>query len=140
VNTPAGSASQSVSVVIPTLDEAEHIRASLGSVAGQSGRACCTHLPFRLFHYGDQGIFVRRATFEALDGFREWPLMEDVDFLARLRRAGRTVIVPLPVTTSARRFARQGVLRQQLRNAALVLLFHLGVPPARLAAWYGTRR
>jgi len=102
--------------------------------------ACCTRLPFRLFHYGDQGIFVRRATFELVGGFREWPLMEDVDFLARLRAAGRTVIVPLPVTTSARRFARHGIVRQQLRNAALVLLFHLGVAPVRLAAWYGKGR
>ena len=100
----------------------------------------CTRLPFRLFHYGDQGIFVRRSTFEALGGFREWPLMEDVDFLARLRRVGRTVLVPRPVTTSARRFARHGVLRQQIRNTILVLLFLIGVPPARLAAWYGKGR
>lgn len=102
--------------------------------------ASFTRLPFRLFHYGDQGIFVRRATFENVGGFREWPIMEDVDFLARLRAAGRTAIVPLPVTTSARRFARHGVVRQQLRNTALMLLFHLGVSPARLAAWYGKGR
>lgn len=102
--------------------------------------AWCTRLPFRLFHYGDQGIFVRRATFDSLGGFREWPLMDDVDFLARLRTAGRTVILPLPVTTSARRFARHGVVRQQLQNTALVLLFHLGVAPTRLAAWYGKVR
>jgi len=102
--------------------------------------AYCTRFPFRLFQYGDQGIFVRRATFEAVGGFREWPLMEDVDFLSRLRAAGRTVIVPLPVTTSARRFARHGVVRQQLRNAALVLLFQLGVAPVRLATWYGKGR
>ena len=102
--------------------------------------ARCTRLPFRIFHYGDQGIFVRRATFDALGGFREWPLMEDVDFLARLHDAGRTVIVPLPVITSARRFARHGIVRQQIRNAAFVLLFHLGVAPVRLAAWYGKGR
>ncbi len=102
--------------------------------------ALCTRLPFPLFHYGDQGIFVRRATFESIGGFREWPIMEDVDFLARLRAAGRTVIVPRPVTTSARRFARHGIVRQQLRNVVLVLLFHLGVSPVRLARWYGKGR
>lgn len=99
-----------------------------------------TRFGLRLFHYGDQGIFVRRTIFDALGGFREWPLMEDVDFLARMRDAGPSALVPLPVTTSARRFARHGIVRQQVRNAVLVALFHLGVAPARLAAWYGRGR
>lgn len=90
----------------------------------------------RLFHYGDQGIFVRRTTFDALGGYREQPLMEDVDFLRRLRRTGRTVLLPLAVTTSARRFQRHGIVRQQLRNAMLMTLYLAGVPPARLARWY----
>lgn len=102
--------------------------------------AWCTRVQFRLFHYGDQGIFVRRAAFEALGGVREWPLMEDVDFLARLRAAGRVVLVPLPVTTSARRCMRHGVVRQQLRNAAPVALYFLGLSPTRLASWYGRGR
>ncbi len=36
---------------------------------------------FRFFHYGDQGVFVRRRAFERLNGFSEMPLMEDLDFL-----------------------------------------------------------
>ena len=39
-----------------------------------------TRFKFRYFHYGDQGIFVRRSVFEELDGFAEIPFMEDVDF------------------------------------------------------------
>lgn len=99
--------------------------------------AWCTRFRWRLFHYGDQGIFVRRATFEALGGFREWPIMEDVDFLARLGAAGRTALLPLAITTSARRFARYGVVRQQLLNVVLLALHQLGVPPRWLAWWYG---
>lgn len=95
-----------------------------------------TRFEWRVFHYGDQGIFVRRHVFEALGGFIEQPLMEDVDFLARLRRAGRTVLCPLDVITSARRFERHGIVRQQLLNAALVGLYHLGASPATLARWY----
>lgn len=98
--------------------------------------AWCTRFPLGVFRYGDQGIFVRRATFDALGGFPELPIMEDVDFLARLRRRGRTALIPLPVTTSARRFERLGVVRQQLLNAALVGLYALGAPPERLARWY----
>lgn len=95
-----------------------------------------TRVRWRIFHYGDQGIFVRREVFERIGGFREWPLMEDVDLLARLAAEGRVALLPLAVTTSARRFQRHGVIRQQLLNAALVMLFHLGVAPQRLARWY----
>jgi Glycosyltransferases, probably involved in cell wall biogenesis len=102
--------------------------------------AWCTRLPLGVFRYGDQGIFVRRRTFEALGGFREWPLMDDVDFLTRMRTAGRTALVPLPVTTSARRFTGHGVVRQQLRNVLLVALYRLGVSPTTLAIWYGVVR
>ncbi len=97
-----------------------------------------TRLRFRYFHYGDQGIFVRREVFERLEGFREIPLMEDIDFLRRLRRTGRVALVPRPVTTSARRFLERGIIRQQLLNVALVAAFLLGARPERLARWYGS--
>lgn len=96
-----------------------------------------TRLRPRLFHYGDQGIFVRRDVFERMGGFAEVPLMEDVDFLRRLRREGRVVLLRPCVTTSARRFLARGIVRQQLLNAVLVVLYHLGVAPATLARWYG---
>ncbi|MGE3404198.1 MAG: TIGR04283 family arsenosugar biosynthesis glycosyltransferase [Vicinamibacterales bacterium] len=93
---------------------------------------------FRL-PYGDQGFFVRREVFERLGGFREWPLMEDVDFARRLVAAGQVVEVPLPLRTSARRWQRDGWLRRSLRNVALLSLYSAGVPPARLARWYEGR-
>ena len=40
--------------------------------------------------FGDQSIFVRRETFRAVGGFAPIPLMEDMEFSRRLRRAGRT--------------------------------------------------
>jgi rSAM/selenodomain-associated transferase 2 len=95
-----------------------------------------TRLKFRYFHYGDQGIFVRRATFEQLGGFKEMPLMEDIDFLLRLRKQGRVALIQLPVTTSARRFVKQGLVRQQLLNGFLLTLYRLGVKPEILAKWY----
>src|SRR5688500_15647922 len=52
--------------------------------------------------YGDQGMFVRRGVFEQLGGFKDFPLMEDVEFVRRLVRAGRMVELPLPLLTSAR--------------------------------------
>jgi rSAM/selenodomain-associated transferase 2 len=86
--------------------------------------------------YGDQGIFVRRGVFTGIGEFREWPLMEDVEFVQRLRRAGRVVELPLPLVTSARRWKRHGWFRCSARNLMLVTLYFLGVAPARLARWY----
>ena len=92
----------------------------------------------RLFRlpYGDQGIFVRRETFETLGGYRDMPLMEDVDFVHRLARAGRVHEPALEVTTSARRYERDGWFRRTTRNLTLVTLYFAGVSPARLARWY----
>ncbi|MFN2431694.1 MAG: TIGR04283 family arsenosugar biosynthesis glycosyltransferase [Gemmatimonadota bacterium] len=99
-----------------------------------------TRFRFRWFHYGDQGIFVRRRVLEQLGGFRAVPILEDVDILRRLEKLGRRALVPLPVTTSARRFERRGALRQQLLNAAILLLRALGAPHAKLARWYPEMR
>ncbi|HXX35647.1 MAG TPA: TIGR04283 family arsenosugar biosynthesis glycosyltransferase [Thermodesulfobacteriota bacterium] len=92
---------------------------------------------FRYFHYGDQGIFVRRSVFEQLRGFSEIPFMEDIDFLRRLRWAGRVTLLKQPVTTSARRFLERGVVRQQLTNIILVIFYLLGARPETLKKWYG---
>jgi rSAM/selenodomain-associated transferase 2 len=91
---------------------------------------------FRL-PYGDQGLFATREMFEALGGYREIPLMEDVDFVGRLRARARVVEVPIAVRTSARRWERDGWVRRSVRNVLLVTLYFAGVPPARLARWYG---
>jgi rSAM/selenodomain-associated transferase 2 len=99
----------------------------------------CSRINHPLFTYGDQGLFLRRSDFAAVGGFPEIPLMEDVEIQRRLRRRGRFVKLREPVVTSARRFIRHGVVRQQLRNAALVLLYGLGVSPERLARVYARR-
>jgi hypothetical protein len=63
-------------------------------------------------YYGDSGIFVRRSVYEALGGFRPLPLMEDLDFVRRLERFGRTYcITDPPLITSSRRFERRHPLQ-----------------------------
>ena len=95
-----------------------------------------TRFRFRFFHYGDQGIFVRRVIFEELGGFKQMPIMEDIDFLRRLHRKGRITLIKQPITTSARRFLRHGIVRQQLLDIMLVLLYLLGVSSERLSKFY----
>ena len=86
--------------------------------------------------YGDQGIFVRRTVFEQLGGYRPLPLMEDVDLVRRVRRAGRMAVSRVPVLASARRWEREGWLRRTALNVLLLLAYAAGVPAARLARVY----
>jgi hypothetical protein len=92
--------------------------------------------------YGDQALFVRRAVFEQIGGYRELPLMEDVDFIRRLRRHGRLEHADVPALTSARRWERDGWFFRTFENVFLVALFLAGYPPDRLARRYyrGARR
>ncbi|MYL82522.1 glycosyltransferase [Desulfovibrio aerotolerans] len=100
--------------------------------AGATWRSRFFSLP-----YGDQALFMRRDLFEALGGFADIPVMEDVELVRALRRAGgRVAILPSCVVTSARRWQAGGILRTTLRNLLLLLLFSLGVSPARLARHY----
>jgi GT2 family glycosyltransferase len=89
--------------------------------------------------YGDQGLFVRRDVFMTLGGFREWPLLEDVEFVRRLVRAGPTHEVRLPLITSARRWRQDGWFRRSARNLAIISCYFAGMAPARLARWYSRR-
>lgn len=89
--------------------------------------------------YGDQGIFVRRSVFEHLGGYIDAPLMEDVDLVRRLRRMGRLHRSSRSVTTSARRWLRDGWFRRTFGNWLLLSLYFAGADPRRLARRYERR-
>ena len=129
------------------------IEAALGDPAAVGGRfdvrvetrrsllrlvTTCMNLRSRLtgIATGDQAIFVRRATFVSLGGYPGIPLMEDVEFSRRLKRAGRLACLRIQVTTSARKWEREGVLRTILLMWSIRFLYWVGVSPARLHQWY----
>jgi rSAM/selenodomain-associated transferase 2 len=85
---------------------------------------------------GDQAIFVRRAAFEAVGGYPDIPLMEDIELCRRLKARGRLAALRARVTTSARKWEREGPLRTIGLMWALRLLYFCGVAPARLHRWY----
>jgi rSAM/selenodomain-associated transferase 2 len=99
-------------------------------------RGVAWRVRFLRLPYGDQGLFVRRRTFVALGGYRDIALMEDVELVRRLVDAGPVVEVPRPITTSARRWRRDGWFRRSARNLTLLSLYFCGVPPRVLARWY----
>ena len=99
--------------------------------------AWMTRFSFTWFRFGDQSLFVRKALFEQVGGYREALLvMEDQEIVERLQRAAPFRVLPRVVVTSARRYLANGVFRLQGIFALIVLLYRLGVPQARLRQVY----
>jgi len=85
--------------------------------------------------YGDQGLLISRALHDRLGGFAPVPLMEDVDFVARIGRA-RLRELPACAVTSAERWRREGWNRRSARNLLVLGLWLAGVSPSALARLY----
>lgn len=85
---------------------------------------------------GDQAMFVIRAKFEAMGGFPQQPLMEDVELSRRLRRLSPPACLRSRVRTSGRRWDRDGPWTTILLMWRLRFAYWLGVPAERLARHY----
>jgi rSAM/selenodomain-associated transferase 2 len=100
------------------------------------------HLRRRLLriYYGDSAVFVRRAVYEELGGFRPLPILEDYELVRRLERRGRTVYVQeVEVLASARRFEGRP-WRTLFLWVVIQGLYMAGVSPDRLARLYADLR
>jgi cellulose synthase/poly-beta-1,6-N-acetylglucosamine synthase-like glycosyltransferase len=113
-------------------DAGRIVRAMLGITGRMIGARALVTRSFT----GDQAIFVRAETFRAVGGYPEIPLMEDVELSRRMRRAGKTVLLPLRVETSGRRWEAWGPLRTVLFMWRLRLGYLFGMPPERCAQAY----
>lgn len=89
--------------------------------------------------YGDQGLLVPRALYDAAGGYPDWPMLEDVELV---RRIGRARLRPLAAraVTDAGRFQREGWLPRSARNWAILARFLAGADPRDLARAYQARR
>ncbi len=86
---------------------------------------------------GDQAIFVRKPAFDAIGGFPELPLMEDIELSQRLGRLARPIRLRARVVTSGRRWEKHGVVRTILLMWRLRFDYWRGVDPEELAKRYG---
>ena len=86
--------------------------------------------------YGDQGLLLRRSAYDAVGGFPDVPIMEDVVLIRRLRRHAPMHHFRHPIVADGRRWRREGAVRASLRNVTLLLLHLGGVSAERLARWY----
>ena len=86
--------------------------------------------------YGDQALFVRKSAFDLIGGYKSIPIMEDVDFIGRLKKIGPIVILNKKAITSGRRWSKKGLIKTAAINQLIMLLYKIGVNPGRLARIY----
>ncbi|MGZ0077048.1 TIGR04283 family arsenosugar biosynthesis glycosyltransferase [Methylomonas sp. ZR1] len=89
---------------------------------------------------GDQAIFITRQAFQAVGGFPEIALMEDIAISAALKKLGKPCCLKTKVVTAARRWQQHGILRTILLMWCLRLRYFFGAHPDELAAQYYRRR
>jgi rSAM/selenodomain-associated transferase 2 len=85
--------------------------------------------------YGDQGLLISRAFYDTLGGFKDVPLMEDVDLVRRIGGA-RLSLLRTRAVTSADKYRRDGYGARSRRNLWLVTRYLMGADPADLAKFY----
>ncbi len=93
--------------------------------------------------FGDQAIFIRKEYFDRIGGYKEIPLMEDMELMRRIRKSGDKIwIFHDRVMTSPRRWEKEGVIYCTLRNWTLQALYLLGISPHKLVMYYrsGSRK
>ena len=87
--------------------------------------------------YGDSGLCARRSAYDAVGGFRELPIFEDLDLARRLRRRGTVRLVDgAELEISPRRWERDGVVRRSVLNWVLTAAYFCGVSPGWLVRYY----
>jgi rSAM/selenodomain-associated transferase 2 len=97
-----------------------------------SWRSRLSRIPF-----GDQAIFIRKEYFDRIGGYKEIPLMEDVELMRRIKKSGKKIWIFYDrVITSPRRWEKEGVIYCTLRDWVLRILYLLGISPDKLATFY----
>jgi len=89
---------------------------------------------------GDQALFIRRVVFDAIGGYPDVPLMEDLALSRAMKRLGKIACLKSRVITSGRRWEAEGVWRTIFKMWMLKSLYLLGVSPVRLKRYYADSR
>lgn len=97
-----------------------------------SVRSRLTRIP-----YGDQAIFITKCFFDSIGGFKDIPIMEDVELMRRIKKTGKKIkLIPCRVQTASRRWEKEGIVFCTLRNWTLIILYLLGLSPEKLTRFY----
>ena len=82
--------------------------------------------------FGDSGIVVRKDFYESLGGFKNYFVFEDVDFLQRASKKTKIKLLEAEVKSSARKFVRNGIIKNQIHSFILIIKYILGTNTFKL--------
>lgn len=85
--------------------------------------------------HGDQGLLIPRHLFDAVGGFKDLPIMEDIDLARRLGRR-RLAMLKARAVASAASYRRDGYLLRAMRNQVCHALYSAGLPIGMIARLY----
>ncbi len=87
--------------------------------------------------FGDQSLFVTKEYFEKTGGFREKNIvLEDQEFIKRLKRIARFTIIKKPVVTSARKYIKNGIFKTQFIFFVIYFMYLFGYSQKKLVTTY----
>ena len=69
--------------------------------------------------YGDQGLIINRETYFKNKGYRKIPLMEDLDFIKRIKNKVPLKMLTIPIYTSSRKWENNNIFFQAIKNWGL---------------------
>lgn len=96
-----------------------------------------TKFDVNAFRFGDQSLFVNKATFEQSGGFcKKHLILEDQEIIRRLKEIGRFTVIQKPVLTSARKYLQNGVYKTQGIFFLIYMMYKLGVSQQKLLNTY----
>ncbi|PAU94950.1 hypothetical protein CK503_05640 [Aliifodinibius salipaludis] len=96
-----------------------------------------TRFDVDLFRFGDQSLFITKDTFHELQGYREDHIvMEDQEFLRRIKKNASFTIFDKAVTTSAQKYRDNGIIKLQLVFTLILSLYYLGFSQQKLVKIY----
>ena len=96
-----------------------------------------TQFPLMICRGGDQSLFIDKSLFQEIGGFDETHLvMEDIDIINRIEQRAEFHILETEVTTSARRYHQNGIIRLQLIFGTIHLMYALGCDQETIIRYY----
>jgi len=89
--------------------------------------------------FGDQGLVVSKVFYGKIGGFKNIPIMEDVDFFKRVRKIEKIRKFDKNIIVSSRMFKKEGVVKTQIKSAVFIIKYLLGADPELLYKLYYKR-
>jgi rSAM/selenodomain-associated transferase 2 len=96
-----------------------------------------TQFPLTLCRGGDQSLFITRTLFETIGRFNEaMHIMEDIEIIERIERHAPLHILETCVTTSARKYHENGMIRLQTIFGIIHFMYATGYDQEAIREFY----